>query len=91
MNFLCLVVDAWAKIPSTVLSGNMFEFGGFSECFHIERDQELYKTQYCLGYMIVDFNGGLIPKSQQRNNGLFPISIEADDEPTIVPRMIVPQ
>lgn len=46
------VVDAWGKLPSGILSGNSFEPGSFSQCFHIERNGADYKTQYCIGTLI---------------------------------------
>lgn len=57
-----IVIDAWGKLPSEIFEGNLYELGGFSECFHIENQGELYKTQYCLANLIVDIGG--IPKPQ---------------------------
>lgn len=51
------VLDAWGKIPSSVFEGNLYELGGFSECFHIERDNAAYKTQYCLGALVLTLKG----------------------------------
>lgn len=51
--YLYTVVDAWGKLPSGILSGNSFEPGSFSQCFHIERDGIEYKTQYCVGTLMV--------------------------------------
>lgn len=46
-----LVVDAWGKFPSGILEGNLFELGSFPECFHIEKNDELYHTKYCLAQL----------------------------------------
>lgn len=45
---LKIVLDSWGKLPSGIFSGNSFEFGAFSQCFHLERDGLHYPTQYCL-------------------------------------------
>lgn len=89
MNVSCAVVDSWGKIPSAVFSGNLFEFGGFSECFHIKRDENLYKTQYCLGKMIFDVNGISLPQPKQNNVNNFniPKLMQTDNESTIQPRI----
>lgn len=51
------VVDAWGKFPSGILNANFFEPGSFSQCFHIERNGANYKTQYCIGQLIVEAPG----------------------------------
>ena len=47
-----LVVDSWANAMFGILSGNLPEFGSFSDCFHIERNGQRLQTQYCLGLLI---------------------------------------
>lgn len=48
------VLDSWAKFPSGIMSGNTFEFGEFTQCLHIQRNDEQYKTRYCLAQLTVD-------------------------------------
>lgn len=36
------------------MSGNLYSFGAFSQCFRIERNEKIYPTQYCLARIIVD-------------------------------------
>lgn len=67
MFFFNTVVDSWGKLPSAVFSGNLFEFGGFSECFHIERDQKFYDTKYCLGNLILNVDSLTNPHSAAMN------------------------
>lgn len=43
------VLDSWGKFPSGMMSGNFFDFGAFSQCFHIKHNGINYKTQYCIG------------------------------------------
>lgn len=50
---MCLVVDAWGKLPSGLLNQNFFDPGSFSECFHIVRNGRNYKTKYCIGQLIL--------------------------------------
>lgn len=49
-----LVADAWGKFPPGIYRYNFFDPGSFSECLHIERDGEKYKTQYCIGQLIYE-------------------------------------
>lgn len=53
-NYCSIVVDSWGKVPAAWFSGNSYDFGGFAECFNIERNGESYKTQYCLGHLVFD-------------------------------------
>lgn len=48
------VVDAFGTMPSGILSGNLYDFGAFSQCLHIKRNEEIYKTQYCMAHVIFD-------------------------------------
>lgn len=48
-----LVVDSWGNFPSGIFNGNIYDFGAFRECFHIERNGNPYKTQYCIGQGIL--------------------------------------
>lgn len=89
------VLDAWGKIPSGFFEGNLFELGAFSECFHIERENELYQTKYCMANL--DLSGlmaGMSPPKTYRtimNDVFFPSEFESDDDSTIIPRMIPQQ
>lgn len=86
------VIDAWGKIPSAVFDGNFFEFGGFSECFHIQRESELYKTQYCIGQLVIDIDG-LSPMQhiqlhqRSTNNLNIPNIMQTSNETKIKPRI----
>lgn len=90
-NFAYSVLDAWGKVPSAILSGNLYDFGGFSECFHIDINNTLYKTQYCLGHAI--FDKGAMPsmRSYQHNDFIYPNILPTDNEPAIKQRMALPQ
>lgn len=79
------LVDSWGKIPSAVFSGNSFEFGGFSECFHIERDQKSYDTKYCLGNLILNIDSLTNP----HNAAMNPMMLE--EESMFQARMAMPQ
>ncbi|XP_055303304.1 O-acyltransferase like protein-like isoform X2 [Sitodiplosis mosellana] len=48
------IVDAWGKMPSGILNGNLYDLGAFSQCLHIERNEEVYRTQYCMAHVIFD-------------------------------------
>lgn len=58
-----LVLDSWGKFPSAIFSGNLYEFGGFSQCFDIKRDGKHYETQYCLGQVILERTTTIINES----------------------------
>lgn len=79
-------MDAWGKLPSAVFSGNSFEFGGFSECFHIEKDQQIYNTKYCMGNLIANVDALSNPYSAAMNP---PMTFEED--PTFQARIALPQ
>lgn len=51
--FMPIVLDAWGNFPSGMMSGNFFDLGSFSQCFHITRNDIVYKTQYCIGQLKV--------------------------------------
>lgn len=56
-TFMCIfsVADAWGKFPSGIFDqANFFEPGSFSECLHIERNGKDYKTQYCIGQLMLE-------------------------------------
>lgn len=61
------VLDSWGRIPSGILSGNLYDFGDFRRCFHLDRNGETYPTQYCVGKIIVDFDAFLTPDYIQKN------------------------
>lgn len=48
------VLDAWGKVPSAIFSGNLYDLGGFSQCSNIERQGKVYKTQYCIGQVVIE-------------------------------------
>lgn len=87
----CSVLDAWGKLPSAILQGNLFEFGGFSECFHIKRNGISYKTQYCMADLVFDFKGIAKPRFRQQKTDIFNMSDVWNDEFVINPRMAMPQ
>lgn len=73
MCLLCLVVDAWGKIPSGLLSGNFYELGSFSQCFDIQRNKTRFETQYCVAYVTIDsldFNSPSMANKRLRVNQL---------------------
>lgn len=80
------VLDAWGKLPSGLLEGNLYELGAFSECFHIERNDKHYDSKYCMGELAFDVKGITAPKSRM-NKFFFPENFQIDDE-QIVPRMM---
>lgn len=70
--FLCLsVVDAFGKLPSAIFDGNFYELGGFTECFHIQRNEVPYKTQYCMANLIFDINLAGIPKPRSNQHDIL--------------------
>lgn len=85
-----LVLDAWGKIPSSVFEGNLYEFGGFSECLHIEHNNERYETQYCLSHLIVD---GILPQPSKFDAGTINIQkiLQQDNGVSHDTRAILPQ
>lgn len=93
--FSLQVVDSWGKIPSTWFSGNSYEFGGFSECFNIERNGEMYKTQYCLGHLLFDLNRASALDSLEFMEELahFRASqfFQKINDPVITPFIVVPK
>lgn len=82
------VIDAWGKLPSGLLDGNFYDFGTFSECFHIQRNMELYPTKYCTGQVIFDLNGISSAKSQQYRaiNRMLPNVWQLSDN-QVVPKL----
>lgn len=52
--FVHSVLDSWGKFPSAIFSGNLYDLGGFAQCFDIKRDGKHYETQYCLGQIIIE-------------------------------------
>lgn len=54
-----------------MLDGNFYDFGAFSECFHIERKRKLYQTKYCMGQVVLDLKGRPLLKSHNTINGIF--------------------
>lgn len=87
------VLDAWGKIPSGILDGNFYEFGSFSECFHINKGKNVYNSKYCMGQLTFDLPGKTMSKSYQYdiNNIIFGQDIvQTGDELQITPRMIIP-
>lgn len=85
-----LVLDSWGKFPSGFFDGNFYEFGAFSQCFHIERNGEIYDTQYCLGNLILNLDN-LNPTSRSHEFNLnhfnVPFVWQTEDQPTITPRL----
>lgn len=53
-----IVVDSWGKIPSGILEGNIHALGSFSECLHLKRNEENYKSQYCLAQITAKMGAG---------------------------------
>lgn len=50
-SFILLVLDANAKLPSGILSGNINQFGDFDECLSIDGPNDEFQGQYCLAYI----------------------------------------
>lgn len=71
LSTLILVFDSWGKIPSGISSGNKYDFGAFSQCFNIWRENEVYKTQYCMANVVI-INIGI-------NHNLYDISRNYSD------------
>lgn len=45
------MVDAWGKMPSGILAGNLYELGNFDQCLSIDKamvDAPRIRGQYCL-------------------------------------------
>lgn len=92
LKIFILVLDAWGKFPSSIFEGNLYEFGGFAECFQIKRNAEQYKTQYCLGNLIIDLKGIMQQNAYQNDfhNVPVPDVVQSDEDPSVKPRMAVP-
>lgn len=88
--YLFSVLDAWGKLPSGILEGNLQSFGSFSECFHIDRNGTLYKSKYCLGQLAIDFNGmpGLKPFNFNMINAI-PNIFQSNNETEMTPRRTI--
>lgn len=51
------MVDAWGKVPSGILAGNLYELGNFDQCLSIEQsvvNAGRIRGQYCLAGLIVN-------------------------------------
>lgn len=86
-------MDAWGKLPSALLDGNLYDFGGFSECFRVKRNDVLYgKSKYCMGQILIDLNG-MIGATKPRANDVKHVSniIHTNALSEITPRFVVPQ
>lgn len=68
---LNVVLDAWGSLPKGILSGNLYSFGAFSQCFRIERNEQIYRTQYCLARIIVDAKDFLTSDKLPNNTALM--------------------
>lgn len=53
------MADSWGKIPSGILEGNINALGYFSECLNLMRNEENYKSQYCLAQITAKLGGGI--------------------------------
>lgn len=74
-------MDSWGKLPSGIFSENFYEFGAFSQCFHLERNGRHYPTQYCMGNFGIKLKN--FGRSQSLRNGpieLFSDMWRKDDE-----------
>lgn len=53
------MADAWGKLPSGILSGNLYELGNFDQCLSIDQfvpDAGTVKGQYCLATVALNLN-----------------------------------
>lgn len=91
MPSLGAALDAWGKIPSALFDGNLYEFGGFSECIHIKRNDVDYKSKYCLGQLQFNASQSSAPKSHRLENAIFPILVQSRDVSKIQPRDLTPK
>lgn len=51
------MADAWGKVPSGILAGNLYELGNFDQCLSIEQsvvNAGKIRGQYCLAGLIVN-------------------------------------
>lgn len=71
-----------------MFDGNFYDFGAFSECFHIERNMELYPTKYCMGQVVFDLKGISRKKSLENSviDSIIPSMLQMDDN-QIIPRL----
>lgn len=98
-NVRLLVVDAWGKLPSAFLDGNLNELGGFTECMGITRNNQSYDSKYCLGEISLKNLTGedetkMSYRSMHLDNGIFPniwTSHDDDDDGQVIkPRAMTP-
>lgn len=51
-NFLALVHDATAKIPSGIFNGNLNQYGDFDQCLNVGDDNDKnIEGKYCIAYL----------------------------------------
>lgn len=72
-------------MPSGILDGNLYEFGAFSECFNIKRNNELYDSKYCMGQVMIK------KKSDASDFKQFSNILHTNTLNEITPRFIVQQ
>lgn len=75
------------------MDGNLYEFGSFSECFHISKAEKLYQSKYCFGRLTFDMQGIVASKPYQYgiHNMIFGHDTsQTDNELQITPRMAIP-
>lgn len=62
-----IVADAWGKIPTGILSGNLFELGNFDQCLDIAYQHQQsniesdFYGKYYLSNVIIDVPSGGAP------------------------------
>lgn len=64
-------IDSWGKLPSGILSGNLFEIGSYDQCVKIAETS--FTGQYCLSTFNIDISavplsGSLIKTRQSAKN-----------------------
>lgn len=74
------VADAWGKLPSGILSGNIIELGNYDQCLKIREQMEnddLFQGQYCFSLVRTVFN-----TSTNSSFGAFPFQ---EQQPDVTP------
>lgn len=85
------MIDAWGKLPSGILSGNLYEIGNFDQCLEIDHSTKNFgqlNGQYCLTQLSVSANSSefdlnkLLPDHRRIRNG-------DQKESTVMPYVII--
>lgn len=76
------MADAWGKLPSGILSGNLYELGNFDQCLSINnfvQDAGAIKGQYCLASVALRLN-----QSEKNFENIFADGLKSMKQPSMI-------